>query len=175
MQNGLNHSKLAVKQQKRPNSTKAENWSKTLKKAKKNENFLELDFRTKYQNTFFLTKKKFLWPNRFNISLNLLLPNDHYGLTTQNLKIGQKRQKLLKHNENSQERVFMTKQQNKIFDKKKLFFDQNCLKTLEIIENLFRNGKTAQTAQKLKVGQNSQKLIQKNENRLKVILITNNQ
>ena len=31
------------------------------------------------------------------------------------LKVGQKRQKLLKHNENILERVFMTKQQNKIF------------------------------------------------------------
>ena len=59
VQNGLNHSKLAAKQPKRPNCTKAENRSKTLKKAKKNENCLEMIFRTKYQNTFFLTKNKF--------------------------------------------------------------------------------------------------------------------
>ena len=59
VQNGLNHSKLAAKQPKRPNCTKAENRSKTLKKAKKNENCLGMIFRTKYQNTFFLTKNKF--------------------------------------------------------------------------------------------------------------------
>ena len=59
VQNGLNHSKLAAKQPKRPNCTKAKNRSKTLKKAKKIENCLEMIFRTKYQNTFFLTKNKF--------------------------------------------------------------------------------------------------------------------
>ena len=35
VQNGLNHSKLAAKQPKRPKCTKAENRSKTLKTAKK--------------------------------------------------------------------------------------------------------------------------------------------
>ena len=35
VQNGLNHSKLAGKQPKQPNCTKAENPSKTLKQAKK--------------------------------------------------------------------------------------------------------------------------------------------
>ena len=35
VQNGLNHSKLAAKQPKRPNCTKAEKRSKTVKKAKK--------------------------------------------------------------------------------------------------------------------------------------------
>ena len=59
VQNSLNHSKLAAKQPKRPNCTKAENRSKTLKKAKTNENCLGMIFRTKYQNTFFLTKNKF--------------------------------------------------------------------------------------------------------------------
>ena len=59
VQNGLNHSKLAAKQPKRQNYTRAENRSKTLQKAKKNENCLELDFRTKHQNTFFLTKNNF--------------------------------------------------------------------------------------------------------------------
>ena len=59
VQNGLNHSKLAAKQPKRPKCTKAENRSKTVKKAKKNENCLGMIFRTKYQNTFFLTKIKF--------------------------------------------------------------------------------------------------------------------
>ena len=73
----------------------------------------------------------------------MLLKNDKYGPTTQKLKIGQKRQKQLKHTENSLERVFMTKQQNKIFLQKELFFDQNCLKTLEILGNLVRNDKTA--------------------------------
>ena len=38
VQNGLNHSKLAAKQPKRQQCTKAENRSETLKKAKKNEN-----------------------------------------------------------------------------------------------------------------------------------------
>ena len=66
-------------------------------------------------NTFFLTKKYNFWPNRFNISLNLLLENDKHGPTTQKLKMGWKRQKLLKHTENSLEIVFMTKQQNKVF------------------------------------------------------------
>ena len=59
VQNGLNHSKLAAKQPKRPKCTKAENRSKTLKKSKKNENCLGMIFRTKYQNTFFLTKNTF--------------------------------------------------------------------------------------------------------------------
>ena len=36
VQNNLNHSKLAAKQPKRPKSTKTENRSKTLKKAKRN-------------------------------------------------------------------------------------------------------------------------------------------
>ena len=44
VQNGLNHSKLVAKQPKRPNCTKAEKRSKTLKKAKKNENCLGNDF-----------------------------------------------------------------------------------------------------------------------------------
>ena len=60
VQNGLNHSKLAAKQPKRLNCTKAENRSKPLKKAKKNENCLEMIFRTKFQNSFFLTKNNFL-------------------------------------------------------------------------------------------------------------------
>ena len=59
VQNGLNHSKLAAKQPKRSNCTKAENRSKTFKNSKKNENCLEMIFRTKYQNTFFLTKINF--------------------------------------------------------------------------------------------------------------------
>ena len=59
VQNGLNHSKLAAKQPKRPNCAKTENRSKTLKKAKQNEKCLGMIFRTKYQNTFFLTKNKF--------------------------------------------------------------------------------------------------------------------
>ena len=53
VQNDLNHSKLAAKQPKRPNCTKTENRSKTLKKGKKNKNCLEMIFRTKNQNTFF--------------------------------------------------------------------------------------------------------------------------
>ena len=75
-------------------------------------------FRTKYRNTFFLTKNSSFdqnFSNRLNVNLNLLLKNNKYGQTTQKLKIGQKRQKLLKHNENSLERVFMTKQQNKFY------------------------------------------------------------
>ena len=72
----------------------------------------------------------------------LLLKNDKYGPTSQKLKNGQKRQKLLIHNENSLVRVFITKQQNKILWQKELFFDQNCPKTLEIIENLLTNDKT---------------------------------
>ena len=39
VQNGLNHSKLAAKQPKRPKCTKTENRSKTLKKAKKRKLF----------------------------------------------------------------------------------------------------------------------------------------
>ena len=58
VQNDLNHSKLAAKQPKRSKCTKAESRSKTLKK-QKNENCLGMIFRTKYQNTFFLTKNKF--------------------------------------------------------------------------------------------------------------------
>ena len=42
----------------------------------------------------------------------MLLENDKYGQTAQKVKIGQKRQKLLKHTENSLKRVFVNKQQN---------------------------------------------------------------
>ena len=80
----------------------------------------------------FLTK---IFPKRFNISWNLLLENDKYGPTTQKLKIGQKRQKLLKHTENSLERVFMTKQQNKIFWQKNYFFTK-------IVPKRFKSMKT---------------------------------
>ena len=58
--NGLNHSKLAAKQPKRPSFTKAENRSKTLKKAKKNENCLKLVNRMKKSKHFFSYKKIFL-------------------------------------------------------------------------------------------------------------------
>ena len=44
VQNGLNHSKLAAKEPKRPNSTKAENRSKTLKKSKTNRKLFGNDF-----------------------------------------------------------------------------------------------------------------------------------
>ena len=49
-----------------------------------------------------------------------LLRNDKYSQTTQKLKIGQKRQKLLKPIENSLEKVLMTKKQNKLFFPKHL-------------------------------------------------------
>ena len=52
VQNGLNHSKLAAKQPKRPNCTKAENRSKTLKKAKKNKNCLEMILGRKSKHIF---------------------------------------------------------------------------------------------------------------------------
>ena len=125
------------------------NW-KSIKNVKKSEKklkivwewFLGRNIKTHFfwRKIVFLTK---IFPKRFNVSLNLLPKNDKYGPTIQKLKIGQKRQKLFKQSENSLERVFMTKQQNKIFWQKELFFDQNCPKTLEIIENLFRNDKTA--------------------------------
>ena len=86
VQNGLNHSKLAAKQPKRRNCTKTENPSKTLKKAKTNENCLGMIFRTKYQNTVFLTKNKFF--DQTVLISNLLLENDKYGPTTQKLKMG---------------------------------------------------------------------------------------
>ena len=60
VQNGLNHSKLAAKQPKRPNCTKAENRSKTLKKAKTNENCLGMIFRTKSKHIFSDEKQTFL-------------------------------------------------------------------------------------------------------------------
>ena len=44
VQNDLNHSKLAAKQPKRPNCTKAENRSKTLKQAKKKEKMFGNDY-----------------------------------------------------------------------------------------------------------------------------------
>ena len=44
VQNDLNHSKLAAKQPKRPKCTKAENHSKTLKKAKKKRKLFGNDF-----------------------------------------------------------------------------------------------------------------------------------
>ena len=70
VQNGLNHSKLVGKQPKRPNCTKVENRSKTLKKAKKNENCLGMIFRTKYhifsdEKLFFFTK---IFAKSFNVS-----------------------------------------------------------------------------------------------------------
>ena len=45
----------------------------------------------------------------------MLLENDKYGLTTQTLKIGQKRQKLLKHTENSLEKVYDQKAKQILF------------------------------------------------------------
>ena len=57
VQNGLNHSKLAAKQPKRPNCTKHENRSKTLKKAKKMK--IVWKWFLGRNNTFFLTKNKF--------------------------------------------------------------------------------------------------------------------
>ena len=50
------------------------------------------------------------------------------------LKIGQKRQKLLIHNENSLVRVFMTKQQNKIFWQKELFLTKTVIKRLKLLQ-----------------------------------------
>ena len=68
----------------------------------------------------------------------------------------------------------MTKQQNKIFWQKELIFDQNCPKTLEIIENSLRNIKTAKQ-NKTETWSKQLKPIKKTENRSKVIFITNNQ
>ena len=55
---GVNHSKLAAKQPKRPNCTKTENRSKTLKTAKKKENCLELIFRTNKSKHVFSDEKQ---------------------------------------------------------------------------------------------------------------------
>ena len=63
VQNNLNHLKLAAKQPKRPKCKKTENRSKTLKKAKKLKIFSGMIFRTKYQNTYFLTKNTFFDQN----------------------------------------------------------------------------------------------------------------
>ena len=52
----------------------------------------------------------------------MLLENDKYGQTAQKVKIGQKRQKLLKHTENSLERVFVNKQQNHFLSIKDFLF-----------------------------------------------------
>ena len=45
----------------------------------------------------------------------ILQESKQYGQTTQKLKIGLKRQKLLKPIENNLERVFVTKKQNSLF------------------------------------------------------------
>ena len=65
VQNGLNHSKLAAKQPKHPNYTKAENQSKTLKTAKKKQNCLEMIFRKKYH---IFSDEKQIFSNRYNVS-----------------------------------------------------------------------------------------------------------
>ena len=59
VQSGLIHSKLAAKQPKRPNCTKAENHSKTLKKAKKMKIVWEWFLGRNIKTHFFLTKNKF--------------------------------------------------------------------------------------------------------------------
>ena len=115
-------------------------------------------------NTFFLTKKKLFWPNRFNTSLNLLLENDKHGPTTQKLKMGWKRQKLVKLTENSMEIVFMTKNQTKVF-LDKTFFHQTWAKTLKSIWNLLKNKQFGETATKLKVGKGRWKLSNFTKNR----------
>ena len=64
------------------------------------ENSLEVIFMTKYQNKNFFKKKTHFDQSRAKtpqIKQNLLR-NDYYGQTTQNLKVGQKRQQLLKVN-----------------------------------------------------------------------------
>ena len=53
VQNGLNHSKFAAKQPKRPNCTKAENRSKTVKKAKKMKIVWECVLGQKIKTHFF--------------------------------------------------------------------------------------------------------------------------
>ena len=53
VQNGLNHSKLAAKQPKRPNRTKAENRSKTLKQAKKKKKCLGMILGRNIKTHFF--------------------------------------------------------------------------------------------------------------------------
>ena len=63
VQNGLNLLKLAGKQPKRPNCTKVEIRTKTLKKAKKNENCLGMIIRTKYHNIFSDKKSFFFYQN----------------------------------------------------------------------------------------------------------------
>ena len=79
----------------------------------------------------------------------MLLENDKNGPTTQKLKSGQKRQKLVKHPENSLERVFMTKQQNKIKKKKKLF-DKNCPKRFKSLKTCLEMTKPPNAKQKQK-------------------------
>ena len=75
---------------------------------------------------------------------------DQHGQTAQKLKIGQKRQKLLRPNENNLERVFMTKKQNKIFFPK--HFSSNSYKTLKTTQNLLNTEHFSKIATKLKVG-----------------------
>ena len=77
-----------------------------------------------------------------------MLRNDK---TTQKLKIGQKRQKLLKPIENNLERVFMTKKQNKFFFE--TFFIPICTKRLKPLKILLQNEQFSKTATKLKVGE----------------------
>ena len=57
VQNGLNHSKLAAKQPKRPNCTKTENRSKTLK-AKKNKKLFGNDFLDEISKHIFSDEKQ---------------------------------------------------------------------------------------------------------------------
>ena len=74
-----------------------------------------------------------------------MLENDNYGPTTQKLKIGQKRQKLLKHTENSLERVH--DQEAKILFPTETFFTKLGLKRLKTSETCSKTNNSAKQQQ----------------------------
>ena len=76
----------------------------------------------------------------------MLLENDKYGPTTQKLKIGRKRQKLLKHTENSLERVHDQEAKQILFPTE-TFFTKIGLKRLKTPETCSKTNNSAKQQQ----------------------------
>ena len=76
----------------------------------------------------------------------MLLENDKYGPITQKLKIGQKRQKLVKHTENSLERVHDQEGKQNLF-LTETFFAKLGLKRLQTPETCSKTNNSAKQQQ----------------------------
>ena len=103
----------------------------------------------------------------------MLLENHKYCQTAQKVKIGQKRQKLLKHTENSLERVFVNKQQNNFLSIKNFLFKPILSKNASSQLKLAYKHQIQPNSTKTKKRSKTFKNAKSTENRLEVILIFN--